>query len=335
MAITRCYQIHGGSCKNLVSVKGGYICSAGHGSKKANFSSPIAPLDGLDSSISLIDELSVDEKRTLAKESSSLELLEKLARDGDKDVRQRVAQNPSASPETLEILAGDENWGVRRGVAQNPSASPETLEILAGDENWGVRRGVAQNPSAPSKALGRLARDSNLDVRYWVARNPSASLEILEKLAGDRNWSVRRGVAENPSASLEILGRLAGDRNWGVRRGVAENSSVSRETYIKLAKEGITPMGFTKEKEVGYLLREENFSLLDEYPSAFGKAYLERLVSSPLPEDRSHPKTRLLIGYGFVKFAEASNDQYLISEYREKIQSLYPDDQELAEMVGY
>jgi hypothetical protein len=94
-------------------------------------------------------------------------------------------------------------------------------------------------------------------------------------------------------------------------------------------------MGFTKEKEVGHLLREENFSLLDEYPSAFGKAYLERLVSSPLPEDRSHPKTRLLIGYGFVKFAEASNDQYLISEYRKEIQSLYPGDQELAEMVGY
>jgi hypothetical protein len=94
-------------------------------------------------------------------------------------------------------------------------------------------------------------------------------------------------------------------------------------------------MGFTKEKEVGYLLREENFSLLDEYPSAFGKAYLERLVSSPLPEDRSHPKTRLLIGYSFVKFAEASGDQYLISEYRKEIRSLYPNDQELAEMVGY
>jgi hypothetical protein len=94
-------------------------------------------------------------------------------------------------------------------------------------------------------------------------------------------------------------------------------------------------MGLTKDREIDHLLREENFSLLDEYPSTFGKAYLERLVSSPLPEDRSHPKTRLLIGYGFVKFAEASNDQYLISKYRKEIQALYPNDLELAEMVGY
>jgi hypothetical protein len=283
MAITRCYQIYGGSCKNLVSVKGGYTCSAGHGSKRSISSSSIASLSGLDSSISPIDELSVDEKRTLAKGSSSLELLGILAKDENESVRQRVAINPSASPETLEILAGDESEYIRQRVAENPSASPETLEILAGDENRYIRQ--------------------------WVAQNPSASPKALEILAGDGDKGVRQWVAENPSASSE--------------------------TYIKLAKEGITPMGFTKEKEVGYLLREENFSLLDEYPSAFGKAYLERLVSSPLPEDRSHPKTRLLIGYSFVKFAEASGDQYLISEYRKEIRSLYPNDQELAEMVGY
>jgi hypothetical protein len=263
----------------------------------------------LDSSISPIDELSVDERKTLAKGSSSSETLEILAGDKNRHVRYWVARNPSASPETLKILAGDKNEYARRGVAYNPSVSPETLEILAGDRNWGVRQRVAENPSASPKTL--------------------------EILAGDRNWGVRQGVAHNPSASPKTLEILAGDGNKDVRQRVAYNPSASREVHIKLAKEGITPMGFTKEKEVGYLLREENFSLLDEYPSTFGKAYLERLVSSPLPEDRSHPKTRLLIGYSFVKFAEASNDQYFINEYMEKIRSLYPDDQELAEMVGY
>jgi hypothetical protein len=94
-------------------------------------------------------------------------------------------------------------------------------------------------------------------------------------------------------------------------------------------------MGLTKDREIDHLLREENFSLLDEYPSTFGKAYLERLVSSPLPEDRSHPKTKPLIGYCFTKLVEATNSENLIRMYRKEIQSLYPDDQELAEVVGY
>jgi hypothetical protein len=258
MAITRCYQIHGGSCKNLVSVKGGYICAAGHSGKRSKPTPEIASLGKLDNPASVIDKLSVKDKESLARDAST-------------------------PPSVLEELAKDRDWEIRQGVAENPSTPPSVLEELAKDRDWEIRQGVAENPSTP----------------------PS----VLEELASDGNDRIRQRVAQNfftPISALKIL-----------------------------TKEGLVPTAFVRGKEVSYLLEGDNFSLVDEYPDTFGHAYLDRLVTSPLPEDRLHPKTRLLIGYCFTKFAESSEKQYYITLYRKNIQALYPDDQELAEMVGY
>jgi hypothetical protein len=232
MAITRCYQIHGGSCKNLVSVKGGYICAAGHSGKRSKPTPEIASLGKLDNPASVIDKLSVKDKESLARDAST-------------------------PPSVLEELAKDRDWEIRQGVAENPSTPPSVLEELASDGNDRIRQRVAQNFFTPISALKILT------------------------------------------------------------------------------KEGLVPTAFVRGKEVSYLLEGDNFSLVDEYPDTFGHAYLDRLVTSPLPEDRLHPKTRLLIGYCFTKFAESSEKQYYITLYRKNIQALYPDDQELAEMVGY
>jgi hypothetical protein len=227
MATTRCYQIHGGSCKNLVSVKGGYICSVGHGDNQVNNFQREVTIPSLND---LEAERSLDDK-----------LME------------------------------------------------------------------AKDPLTPPDTLIHLSKDPDENVRFWVAGNRSTPLEALYALSEDKSSIVCQTVGWNPYTPLDL--------------------------YVKLAKKGVPPYGFATNKHVDRLLGTIHF--IDESPLVWGDVYLHRLTKRPKDTDATHPKTKLLIGYSFTKFAEASNNQYLISEYREKIQSLYPDDLELAEMVGY
>ena len=59
-----------------------------------------------------VESMSKDEKLRLLKNNASPEILEKLAEDGDVDVREGVAKNPRTPVEVLRKLAEDENWVV-------------------------------------------------------------------------------------------------------------------------------------------------------------------------------------------------------------------------------
>ncbi len=111
--------------------------------------------------------------------ASSVELLARLGRDEDDEVRRRVAGNRGAPGELLELLASDKDSRVRYAVANNANAPAKLLECLAGDEDCSVRRGVAQNPSAPVEILGRLARDPNERGVYQEISGHGVSMRIL------------------------------------------------------------------------------------------------------------------------------------------------------------
>ena len=80
-----------------------------------------------------LDDFSNECRRILAHEASSLEILDKLAKDEDKHVRQEVAINPNTSSNTLDKLAKDEDKCVRQAVARNPNTSSNTLDKLSKD----------------------------------------------------------------------------------------------------------------------------------------------------------------------------------------------------------
>ena len=86
----------------------------------------------------------------------------------------------------LEKLSRDPDTDVRMWVACNPVTPRLVLETLAEDPAVFVRRGVAQNRSTPTHLLIKLNADPDLQVRALVLKNavknhayPSQTIELL------------------------------------------------------------------------------------------------------------------------------------------------------------
>jgi len=181
---------------------------------------------------------SVRKIKIASKEATPVEVLDKLARDSDEDVREAVAKNPSTPPEALAELAKDQDQEVCYNVANNLSTPPEALASLAQSRYPEVCREVAYNKSTPPEALAKLGRDPDDDVRAAVAYNTSAPPEVLAQLAQDPEENVRREVADNTSTPPEVLAQLAQDSDDDVRAGVADNNSTPPEVLASLAQDG-------------------------------------------------------------------------------------------------
>ena len=118
-------------------------------------------------------EVGKEERVESAKDATTLEELEKLAKDENEDVRYYVAENEYTSVSLLEKLAEDEDVFVRRNVAVNTNIPVSLLEELVKDEDSIVRKIVAENANTPASMLDKLAEDENEDVRKAVTENPN------------------------------------------------------------------------------------------------------------------------------------------------------------------
>ena len=178
-------------------------------------------------------------------ESNAVDDVEFLKKYG----KLNLLENNNASPEMLEELAENEDKDVRETVAENPKTPVELLKKLAGDRDLVVRHNVALNTSTPVDILMKLAEDEEKWVRFAVARNPNAPAEALKKLAEDENWRVRRAVAENSRTPVGVLTKLAEDEVRDVRRAVAENSRTPVGVLRKLAEDKDSAVrGYAEEK---------------------------------------------------------------------------------------
>ncbi|BAY26877.1 leucine rich repeat variant [Calothrix sp. NIES-2100] len=142
----------------------------------------------------------------------------------------------------LERLARDENKDVRLAVAENLQCSQTLLEQLAQDASAEVRIKVAKNPNTPASVLEQLAQDANADVRFAVARNPNTPPDILEifdtspppdaprhALAGLNQVIADRyrelfydAFAENPHTPASLLARIARQKPREIDKYVAK-----------------------------------------------------------------------------------------------------------------
>lgn len=201
----------------------------------------------------LAADRAADVRQLVARHAAAPQTLDRLARDGSRDVRFAVARNQHAPPAVLERLASDPDRAVRQGVARNPSASVALLARLSDDPHPAVRAAVARrsggaaappvraqakdasqrgaerpmaaglaqigeqrasDPATPLDALRALADDADPKVRSAVARNPRTPLDLLAWLADDESPIVHRGVAQHPEAPPELLERFAADPTW-------------------------------------------------------------------------------------------------------------------------
>ena len=160
------------------------------------------------------------------------EILKTLAKDKSREVRESVARNTSTPVETLDVMAKVSY--LREIIAENPSISITLLKELSLNRNEDVRSAVAQNLTTPAEILVVLAKDSGYDVRYNVARHPTTPLEVLVILAKEAYYGIRGGVAGNRNTSPEILRKLASDDNADVRFSVAANPSAQLDLIFRM-----------------------------------------------------------------------------------------------------
>lgn len=163
------------------------------------------------------------------------DLLMKLAKDPDPEVRSAVAENSLTPPEILRTLAKDKSREVRESVARNTSTPGETLNVMAKVSY--LREIIAENPSISMTLLKELSVNRNEDVRSAVAQNPTISPEMLTVLAKDSAYMVRHNVAQNPKTPAEVLVILANEAGYMLRECVARNRNTPLQTLKELASD--------------------------------------------------------------------------------------------------
>jgi hypothetical protein len=166
-------------------------------------------------------------------ENTPPEILAKLVRDKNADVRYFLSKNTSTPPEALAKLALDRHGFIRGKVAQNTSTPPDSLAKLARDKDERVRYGAARNTSTPAEALVELARDQDQGIRFGVAQNTSTPPEVLADLVQDKDKVIRYGVATNTSTPPEDLSKLVLDKDREVRQAAKLTNKHARKGVLE------------------------------------------------------------------------------------------------------
>jgi uncharacterized membrane-anchored protein YhcB (DUF1043 family) len=213
-------------------------------------------------------------KKLACAEDTSVEVLQQLSKDSDREIRSLVASNPNTPTEILLklgkqfpeavidnpifgllLLENPGSYFVRISLARSLKTAIATLNKLAKDEDKLLRASVANNRITPSDLLEKLASDSDESVRLKVATNPNTSSKSLEKLAADGDLTIRNAVMEHPNVSplaiaivkfinkkkgkipIEALEFLANNPDKNIRQQVARHPNSSAKVLMKLAKD--------------------------------------------------------------------------------------------------
>jgi hypothetical protein len=168
--------------------------------------------------------------------STEVWMSEERVEDWSLAERMRAAQDPMTPPDVLERLAVDGEPDVRQAVALNPGAPSRALASLAWDTGMTeserraqdvqrqVREFAVVHPNLPTAVLEQLAEDPDFKILQIVARQPHTPPGALERLAASTDITVRLAVASHPRVPGAVLERLAGDEHPWVREKAAARS---------------------------------------------------------------------------------------------------------------
>lgn len=163
------------------------------------------------------------------------DVVDKLAADGDDEVREAVAAR------------ADLSRGVARKLWEGALPGSHTRELLSKNERvqaaWMVDKVgemrtyelthfVTRGGEGVDALCEAAARESGEETRTWLASwtdTPEAAARVL---AGDKVWSVRRALADNASVPGDVLDALSQDSD----KRVAERAEVS-QAYVRAVRD--------------------------------------------------------------------------------------------------
>ena len=163
----------------------------------------------------------------------SYEESKRLARDGDPEVRLRLAGREDVRPEVLYFMAEDDSAEVRGHIAANLSTPRQADLILARDRDEAVREQLARKIEV---LLPELDADEQAQAYKYL-------VEVIEILAQDQVIRVRQIVAETlkevASAPSHVIQRLARDAAEVVACPVLEFSPLlSDQDLLEIIESG-------------------------------------------------------------------------------------------------
>ena len=142
------------------------------------------------------DSISTRGKIEIIRVLTDCNILAKIAKYENPEIREEVARNENTGVDTLRRLAEDSDIDVLMSVARNKNTPADILDKLADYDFYGVQEEVACNLNTSSDTLEKLVNLGNsLDVVRLVARNVNISPKLRTELSKHYDWEVRNAVA--------------------------------------------------------------------------------------------------------------------------------------------
>ena len=192
--------------------------------------------------------------------STPPEVLLLLARDGDDAVRFRAADHAATPLAVLNELATDSRKNIRQAISRRPTldhstralvtADPELARDLAGRQdttpeellaiaaNPDAAFAIAEHPRCPAEALRRAAQPScHFGIQMAFARNANTPDDVLAMLLKANLTNVLIAIAHRQTLLPLFIERLAGHSSVNVRVQLAKRSDLPAMVREQLTKD--------------------------------------------------------------------------------------------------
>lgn len=171
--------------------------------------------------IEAIKNMSLDERRRLARKTEDPRKLKILAEDDDEKVCEFAGSNEATSLKTLEKLSKHWSYRVKRRVAVNPRMTQQKLiNMLKDERNASVICTIARNPRLVEESyegFELLLKKRRADILCAMIENPEITSEYLEKLSKRNNIMIKCFVARHVKTSKAVRDELLEDEDEMVR----------------------------------------------------------------------------------------------------------------------
>lgn len=182
------------------------------------------------------DELKIIRELVAENSDTPVEILVKLANDSTPEVKAKVAGNHNTPIAVLERL------GLEEGIfsVRNPNTPGSVLERavsqMSGKQLAALLKHPVTGSQMPASTLEKLANHTNPSVRYRVAYHPNTAANVLDKLSRDVYVPTVRAVASHVNTLPHVLERLATHPDYTTRYNVAQNPNTSATALERLAR---------------------------------------------------------------------------------------------------
>lgn len=163
------------------------------------------------------------------------DVVDKLAADGDEEVREAVAARADLSREVARKLWEGSLPGsrTRELLSKNECVQAAWMVDKAGDmRTYELTHFVTRGGEGVDALCEAAARECGEETRTWLASWTGVPESVARVLAGDKVWSVRRALADNASVPGDVLAALAQDAD----RRVSERAEVS-QAYARAVRD--------------------------------------------------------------------------------------------------